>query len=446
MFYRNRLKFGLILVIIGITSAGCKVSKAVLSITPTPTQPATQAPTAEPSITPTAIQGTVSIWHSFEENQRNVLFRQIATLQKQYPQILFDVQYIPLLDLLPAFQTATQEGGGPDILIAPAEWGPALYDQDYVVDISSLVKESLLNSLNPPAVQSGKYHDALISLPLDIKGVVLYRNQSIVRVSPATFDDMVSLAQAATKGETVGAYLERGFFYSAGHLYGLGGELMKENGEPAFDADNYHFGIAWLDLLKSFERLGPVEYNNDQDLNLFKEGRVGLIIDGTWNMQSLVDALGQDNLAIDAWPKYQDGHLAGFVQSENIYLTARAQGDEAQLAWLFIESMYSEEAQLSLADVGLIPAGSGATEYHLADKVNVDHPLIAQAMVALVDGAPYPVIPELGAYDTPMDILLQSTLYKKVDAQKALQTAYDAIQATLMSLHPTPQVTPSVQP
>ncbi len=446
MLFRNLFKYGLILVIIGITSAGCMVSKAVSSITPVPSLPATQAPTPEPSITPTTIQGTISIWHSFEETQRNVLFRQIASLQKQYSQILFDVQYIPMLDLLPAFQTATQEGGGPDILIAPAEWGPALYDQGYVVDISSLAKESLINSLNPPAVQSGRYHNALIGLPLDIRGVVLYRNQSIVRVSPATFDDMVSLAHAATKGETVGAYLERGFFYSAGHLYGLGGELMKENGEPAFDADNYHFGITWLDLLKSFERLGPVEYNNDQDLNLFKEGRVGMIIDSTGNMQSLVDAVGKDNLAIDAWPKVQDGHLSGFVQSENIYLTARAQGEEAQLAWMFVESMYTEEAQLSLADVGLIPAGSGTLENHLADKVNVNHPLIAQAMIALVDGAPYPVIPELGAYDTPMDLLLQSTLYKNADAQKALQTAFDTIQATLLSLHPTPQVTPSVQP
>ncbi len=353
-----------------------------------------------------------------------------------------------MLDLLPAFQAATQEGGGPNILIAPAEWGTALYDQGYVVDISSMATEALLNSLNPPAVQSGRYRDALISLPLDIKGVVMYRNQAIVRVSPATFDDMVSLVQSATKGEIVGAYLERSFFYSGGHLYGLGGELMKENGELAFNADNYRFGVAWLDLLKAFERLGPTEYNNDQDLNLFKEGRVGLIIDDTWNMQSLADAVGQDNLAIDAWPRYKDGHLAGFVQSENIYLTARTQGEEAQISWLFIESMYSEEAQLSLADVGLIPAGSGALENHLADKVNVNHPLLAQAMTALVDGAPYPVIPEFGAYNTPMDIALQSALYKNIDSQKALQAAYDTIQATLMSLHPTPQLTPTltVQP
>jgi maltose-binding protein MalE len=446
MLYRNRIVFGLIIFIFGITTVGCQGSKAVSSITPTPSPPATKEPTPEPSATPITVQGTVSIWHSFEENQRSVLFRQIDAFQKLYPEILFDVQYIPLLDLLPAFQAATQEGGGPNILIAPAEWGPALYDQGYVTDISTLVQESLLNSLNPPAAQSGRYHNALISLPLDIKGVVLYRNQSIIRVSPATFDDMVSLAQSATKGETLGAYMERGFFYAAGHLYGLGGELMNENGEPAFNADDYRFSIAWLDLLKAFERLGPVEYNNDQDLNLFKEGRVGMIIDGTWNMQSLVDAIGQDNLAIDTWPEYKDGHLAGFVQSENIYLTTRAQGDEAQLAWSFIESMYREEAQLSLADVDLIPAGSGAMEYHLADKVNVNHPLIAQAMAALVDGAPYPILPELGAYDTPMDILLQSTLYKNIDAQKALPSAFDAIQATLMSLHPTPQITPTVQP
>lgn len=446
MALKNRCLFGFILIILGITSVSCKVSKVVSSNTPTPTSIIMRLPTPEPSATPEETKGTISIWHSFEEVQRNVLFRQIASFQKQFPQILFDVQYVPMQDLLPAFLEATQEGGGPNILIAPAEWGPSLFDQGYIVDISMMAPNSLLDSLNSPAVQSGKYHNALISLPLDIKGVVLYRNQSIVRVSPATFDDMVSLAQSATKSEVVGAYMERSFFYSGAHLYGLGGSFMDENGEPTFNQDNYQYSIAWLDLLKAFERLGPVEYNNDQDLKLFEEGRVGLIIDGTWNMQSLVDAIGQDNLAIDAWPEYKDGHLAGFVQSNNIYLTARAQGEEAQISWLFIESMYTEEAQLSLADVGLIPAGSGALEYHLTDKVNVDHPLIAQAMTALADGAPYPIIPEFGAFETPMDIVLQSALYKNVDSQKALQSAYDTIQATLTSLHPTPQITPTVQP
>ncbi|MBN1535521.1 MAG: extracellular solute-binding protein [Anaerolineales bacterium] len=446
MATKKRFLFSIAFFVMGVICVSCKVSRVISTVTPTATPIVMRLPTPEPTITPKVIQGTISLWHSFEEGQRNILFRQIAAFQKEYPQILFDIQYVPMLDLLPAFHEAIQKGSGPGILIAPAEWGPSLYDQGYVLDISPMVEDALIKSLNPAAVQSGMYHDALISLPLDIQGIVLYRNQSIVRVSPVTFDDMVSLAQSATKGETVGAYLERSFFYSGGHFYGLGGQMMDINGKPSFDESNYHFGIAWLDLLKAFERLGPVEYNNDQDIALFQEGRVGLIIDGTWNMQLLAESIGADNLAIDPWPKYQDGHLAGYVQSENIYLTTRAQAENAEISWLFIESMYNEDAQISLADVGLIPAGSGASEFHLTDKVNVSQPLIAQAMSALVDGAPYPIIPEFGVYETPMDILLQSVLYKNGDSQRALQNAYDSIQATLISLHPTLQTTPTIQP
>lgn len=446
MLLKKRIYLLLIVMILGSVNAGCRIGEAVNIISPTPFITATRSPTPEPSATPEIIEGTISIWHPFEENQRNILFRQIAAFQKQYPFILFDVQYVPMLDLLPAFQTAIESGRGPTILIAPAEWGPALFDQDFVLDLSSLADKTLLNSLNPPAVQSGNYRGTLISLPLDIKGVVLYRNQTIIPVSPATFEDMLSLVNNATRGEVVGAFLERGFFYSGGHLYGLGGELIGENGEPLFDADNFYYSNAWLDLLKAFERLGPTQYNNDQDINLFKESRVGLIIDGTWNMQSLADAIGQNNLAIDPWPRYQDGHLSGFVQSENIYLTSRAKDEANQISWMFIKSMYTEEVQLSMADVGLIPAGSGALEFHLSDKVNVNHPLIAQAMIAMVDGAPYPILPEFGAYNIPMDIALQSALYKKVDNQKALQTAYDSIQTTLSNLHPPPQLTPTNQP
>jgi len=436
----------LIIVISGSMIVGCQSSEANPVDTLIPSVSATITPAPSPSPTPEIVQGTISIWHSFDEGQRNILFRQIAVFQKEYPYVLFDVQYIPLLDLLPAFQTAIQDGRGPTILIAPASWGPALFDQDFVVDLASRVDENLLNGLNPPAVQSGKYHDAIISLPFDIKGVVLYRNQAIIRVSPATYDDMVSLVQSATQGEIMGAYLERGFYFSGGHLYGLGGEFIGEDGQPLFDRDNYRYSMAWVDLLKAFEYLGPTEYNNDQDLALFKESRVGLIIDGTWSMQSLAEAIGEDNLAIDPWPRYQDGHLAGFVESENIYLTTRSRDENPQISWSFIQSLVSEEMQVSLAEVGLIPAGSGAAEYHLADKVNIDHRLIAQAMVALMDGAPYPILPEFGAYNKPMDVALQSVLYKKDDSLKALQTAYDSIQATLSNLHPMPSSTSTVQP
>ena len=265
-----------------------------------------------------------------------------------------------------------------------------------------------------------KYKGALVGLPQTIKGVVMFRNPSIVAEAPATYDDLVAAAQAATAGDTVGANLEQGFFFSAGHLDGIGGQLMDRDGTPMFNDEK---GVEWLNLLNSFKDAGPVEYYTDNDVNLFKAGKAGIIVDGTWNMSGLVEAVGAENVVIDPWPAVgEEAALSGYVQTENIYLNANAEGDDQMAGWKFMEFFLSPEAQAMLADVGHIPAVAG---------VEVTDPLMLQAVDAFAGGAAFPVIPEMGAYWESMDTALKSVFDEGVDPAEALQTAFDSITAKI---------------
>jgi maltose-binding protein MalE len=218
----------------------------------------------------------------------------------------------------------------------------------------------------------------------------------------------------------VGADLERGFFFSAAHLNGIGGLLMDDSGNPLFNDEK---GVEWLTLLDSFSEAGPAEYNNDNDVNLFKAGQAGIIIDGTWNMSGLAEAIGAENLAIDPWPAYgEEGHLSGYVQTENIYLGANAEGDDQMAAWAFIEFFVTPEAQAILARVGHIPAVVG---------VPITDPLMTEASLAFEQGTAFPVIPEMGAYWESMDNALQRVFDEDADPAGALQTAYDSIVAKI---------------
>jgi maltose-binding protein MalE len=138
-------------------------------------------------------------------------------------------------------------------------------------------------------------------------------------------------------------------------------------------------------------------------VNLFKAGKAGIIIDGTWNTAGLAEAIGADKLVIDPWPTFGEaGHLSGYVQTENIYLNANVEGDDQTAAWKFMEFFLSPEAQALLADstkAGHIPAVSG---------VEVSDPHMLQIMEAFAAGAVFPVIPEMGAYWGPMDTAIQS--------------------------------------
>jgi maltose-binding protein MalE len=390
--------------------------------TPEPTKPpeptkATGAPKAAATgtLAAPALAGTITLWHAWKETEIPGLNEVIAAFQAKYPDVQFVVLYVPFDDLRAKFETAAAAGGGPTVLIGAADWGPAFYDAGLLTDLSTTATKEFLRTINPSALGSVKYKDGLIGLPHRINGVVMFRNKAIVPEAPATYEDLVAAAKAATQGDVVGANLERGFFFSAAHLNAAGGLLMDEKGNPLFNDEK---GVEWLTLLNSFSEAGPAEYYTDNDVNLFKAGKAGTIIDGTWNATDLAESIGADNLSIDPWPE----SMSGYVQTENIYLGANAEGDDQKAAWEFMQFFLSPEAQAMLAKMGHIPAVAG---------VEGTDPLTQQAMKAFEDGTAFPVIPEMGAYWGPMDIALKSVFDEGADPATALQTAFDSITTAI---------------
>jgi arabinogalactan oligomer/maltooligosaccharide transport system substrate-binding protein len=365
------------------------------------------------------VKGTITLWHAWKESEIPALTEVIEAFQGKHPDVQFDMLYVPHEDLRGKFETAAATGGGPTVLIGSADWGPALYDAELLADVYGFTTTPFLASINEAALGAVVYEGALIGLPQTIKGVVMFRNTSIIPEAPATFDDLLAAAQAATQGDVVGADLEYGFFFAAAHLNGIGGQLMDRSGDPLFNDEK---GVEWLNLLNSFKDAGPTEYYTDNDVNLFKAGKAGIVIDGTWNTTGLAEAIGPENLAVDPWPTYEYGHLSGYVQTENIYLSANAEGDDQMAGWKFMAFFLSPEAQAILADVGHIPAVAG---------VEVADPLMLQAMDAFAGGAAFPVIPEMGAYWEPMDTALKSVFDEGADPAEVLQTAFDSIAAAI---------------
>jgi len=397
----------------------------------TVTAPA-RTPTTLPSQTPTSqvVQGTLTIWHSWNETQMPVMEEILQDFQAQNPDVLFDVLYIPQENLRTRFESAMLEGRGPDILLGPTEWGPAFYQAGLVTSLDELAGQGLLGTINPAALDGARYQQALVGLPYAQQGVVLYRNKALASRAATTFDELDSLAKAAAQGEIIGADLDLGLFFSGGHLQGLGGKLMNEDGAPAFNNER---GLAWLELLKRLGQVGASEYQSDRDLELFKEGRVGWIIDGTWNLAALSEALGAENLAIDTWPSYPGGSLAGYVQPANLYLSQAAQGDDRLAAWKFMEAFLSPPAQSRLNQVDLFPVVSGIRFADPRQEV-----LLTQALTALAGGAAYPVAPEMALYLAPLDAALQSVIAGNSTPAEALNAAEQAILVALAQAKATP--------
>jgi len=401
--------------------------------TPEAAPSATRTPLPSPTalVTETLVSGSISIWHSWDESDLPTLAKIIDEFHSLHPDVLFDVLYVPVEDLRARFEQEVSQGGGPDILLGPATWGPALYDAGASGDLSGLVSSELTDGLNQAAVASGRYQDALISLPYSIRGVMLIRNTALISQAPETFEDLVSSAQSATQGDVIGAVLERSFYYSAAHLNGLGGTLMNEDGAPAFDD---RLGLAWIRLLQDFERAGPTDYFSDNDLDLFKTGKVGFIIAGSWKIPELSEAVGPENIVIDPWPDYQQenlpgARLSGYVQSQNIFVSRLLHEENHRALRSFIEFFLSPAVQKTLGEIDLVPANRSA---------QVSDELIAQSMTALAGGTTYPTIPEFEIYPAAMDLALRSIFQGEVSPEEALSAAQESISLELQQMRATP--------
>ena len=306
------------------TQPPAEPTKAAEATTAPAAPEATKAPEVTAPPAAAELKGKIVIWHSKKTEEINSLNAIIDAFKAANPGITVEQLFVPDNDLRNKFETAVGSGSGPTLLIGASDWGPASLDGALVQDISKDLTAGVLDTLNAAAADSVKYKDAIVGLPINLKGVLMFRNKSIMPEPAKDFADLIEKAKAADKGDVKGLDFETGFFFMAGHLAAQGATLMDPTtGEPKFNDEK---GVAWLNMVKTLKDAGiDMENNNDNDVTLFKEQKVGVVIDGLWNAKALSDAIGADNLVIDPWP----AGMSGYVQNDNIYLTTSAAGDDA---------------------------------------------------------------------------------------------------------------------
>lgn len=356
------------------------------------------------------IATTITIWHSMKDSEIAAMTGTIIpAFQEKYPNVQVDLLFTPDNDLRGKFETAVSTGEGPEILVGHDDWGPAFYDALLAADVSDVLADYGEN-INAAAVAEGSYAGVQVGVPYSLKGVVMYRNTDIMPEAATDVNDLLTKAAAANSGDVYGFVGETGPFFAMGHLAKTG-DLMTPEGDPKF---NSAAGVAWMEMLKSFDTVGPTSQDDDNDVNLFKQGKAGVIIDGAWNIGAFTD-LG-DVVVIDPWPT----GMSGFVQSSYIFLNANATGDQATIAKAFMGFLLTTDAQAAFyeSDPAFIPANS---------QVEVTDPLRQQAMAAFEGGVGFVTIPEMGAYWGPVGNAILAVRVDNADIQTTLDSAFQAV-------------------
>ena len=407
-----------------IIATGCSTDATGPPPPPTPTQ----IPTADPSpaaseqaTPPSGIGGEVVIWLDWTPNEMGGLAEAIEAFRTRHPDINFSIGYRPGRSLYDDFVGAGDTSEKPTILLGPSPWGPTLMEDGLIMDLSDYVDSELERSILPLAWSQTGDRRAVLAVPLELHGMVLYRNTGLISEPVRDVDGLIRRANEQRDLTGIIMPLDFGFFNSAAYFAACNGSLFAPTGDLSISTEA---GICWLELLNEISQAGRVVFNEDVDRSMFEEGTSGWFIAESNMLSQLSTSLGAENLAIDRWPVYTKSNrsLAGFVWTENAYLVSGSSNVDLEASWGFMRFLLTPEAQEILSNP------DGAAHLPVIYNVQISDRLKSEALSAVQSGIPRPIRSDLDKYIQPIENAIEDFVVMGADLQISIDVALMKIE------------------
>jgi ABC-type glycerol-3-phosphate transport system substrate-binding protein len=252
---------------------------------------------------------------------------------------------------------------------------PVVIDKGQVVDLTNYASQLDKSQYFQKTFQNSAVKDGrTYGVPSGVYYMVLYYNKDLFDKAgiaypssdwnnPSSFEEVRDMAKKLTQGE--GAH--KTFGLSAGPYIAFMGMYSKANGgQNVFTADGtcalttpaslavYQWFDGMLRNDRSLPR--PTDTKVVPPLEMFKAGRLGMMIDGTWSLAALKD-IKNFKVGVAAIPAGdgQPGYSSQFVDSWVIWKGSKHE----QESWEAIKALVSAEATLAVAEKGV-----GGTPVH----------------------------------------------------------------------------------
>jgi ABC-type glycerol-3-phosphate transport system substrate-binding protein len=409
--------------IIALTLSACSPSAAdsppsfdgnqqpTSSPAPLPTQ------TTEPLTVPTQM---VSIWLDWDTGELQGLYKVIERYQLEHPEVEFAITYRPRTDLLAAFERAADAGQGPSILLGPSWWGPSLREEKYILNLSPLLDPGMESDIHPIAWSQAAHGTQLFGLPLELHGIVLYRNRTLAAQPIAELDEWLAIADQFQSGAFRALVPDLGLETSLPMMAACGEDIFDAQGDLLVFGEG---GNCWLSLLRRIAGFGGVVFDSEEDVQQFKSGQAAWLMASTELRAELIDAIGVTNLKVDPWPLVEETGfpLRGFTWSENAYLVAGSTERDLETTWDFLQFLFGLESQEILSDptsVGHIPTTSA---------LEPPDSLMLEASSMLRAGIPLPIRGELELVEEPLLGAIRAVVMQGADPAFALALAEERL-------------------
>lgn len=327
-------------------------------------------------------------------------------------------------------RTVVSQGQAPDVAIMHLDQMPGMAKNGILYELDELAADLDMteDEFIPAVWNAGIYEGKRYAIPLDVHPIALYYNVDLLNEAgydapPTTWDEFLEMSLAMTKGDQYGFAMpvlwpSQLIYFSA--LYQHGGESVSPDGlEPLYNSEAGIEALQKLTDLVHEYKVSPKDIQQDGEVTLFRQGKVGFHMNGIWMINGFKEQEGL-NFATAPIPTMGDTQAA-WAGSHNFVLPKQKKEDPAKQAAAMKFIKYVADNSLAWAKAGQIPAKNSVNQS--AEFLALEH----QANIA--KQAPYlvfaPASPTYVEAWVPAEEAVQLSILGQKTPEQALNDAAD---------------------
>ncbi len=388
------------------------------------------------------VSGSLTWWDTSDPTNEGPAFDDlIKKFEAEYPKVNIKRQPVPFGEAQNKFKTAAEAGSGaPDILRAEVAWVPEFASLGYLYALDGTAALEDSDDYFATPLSSNKFNGKTYGVPQVTDSLALLYNKKLFEQagidSPPTTWDEVADGRRGAQVEDQGRrpVPQPGGYFLLPFMYGEGGDLVDTDAQQIVvnSEENVNGLQAAVDLVEQGAAVKPPATDGYATMmTAFNEGKVGMIINGPWEVNNIRNAEnfgGVENLGIAAVPAGSETAGAP-VGGHNYVVYSGMDEKKADAAIAFVKFMNSAESQAFLADkLGLLPTRKSAY-----DIDSVKNNAIVSAFKPVVDAAvARPWIPEGGQFFAALDTMAVEVLVQGKDPKTALDKVAKTYKAEVV--------------
>lgn len=314
---------------------------------------------------------TVRVTAAYYSDKTGPYFEKAAAdFHAANPGIDIKIEVVNWDNLLQKLQTDVSGGTNADISIIGTRWLLDFVKDSQAEPLDSYMdaafKDRFIGAFLAPGQIGGKTY----GLPIAASARAMYYNKDLlakagIAAPPATWDDVIADAKKLKAAGIAGFGLQGKaietdvYYYYA--LWTAGGDVVGADGKSAF---NSPAGVKALTLYKSLIDQGLTEdgvtnYTREDLQNLFKQGRVAMMITAPFLINQIAAEAPKLNYGIAAVPK--DARAATYAVTDSVVLFKNSKVKAA--AWKFLDYLFTKEPRVAFTKgEGFLPTTKGEAE------------------------------------------------------------------------------------